>query len=125
MLSAFILSSCTSVVYFKSSNKLPEQVGNYYVEEGLASYYSDQFMGKITASGEAYNPNYLTAAHRTLPFGTLIKVVNIENGKEVLVRVNDRGPFVEGRIVDLSKKAAKSIGIFEKGLARVRIEVVE
>jgi rare lipoprotein A len=92
-------------------------------QEGMASVYSKDFDGKRTASGERYDSRALTAAHRTLPLGTQIRVTNLDNGKSVRVRVNDRGPHVRGRIVDLSSSAAAALG-FSTGVARVRIEVL-
>jgi rare lipoprotein A len=93
--------------------------------EGVASYYADEFHGKQTSNGEIYDMNGLTAAHRTFPFGTKVRITNLENGKSVVVRVNDRGPFHEGRIIDLSLGAAKELDLVKTGTARVRIEVVE
>ena len=93
------------------------------VEEGLASVYSEQFNGKRTASGEPYDSGSLTAAHPTLPLGTRIKVANIGNGKSVRVRINDRGPHTQGRIVDLSSSAAAALGM-STGVARVRLEIL-
>jgi rare lipoprotein A len=93
-------------------------------EVGLASLYSEQFNGERTASGERYDSAILTAAHRTLPFGTEVKVTNLGNGKSVTVRITDRGPRVKGRIVDLSSRAAAAIGL-SKGVTRVRIEVLD
>jgi rare lipoprotein A len=92
-------------------------------QEGVASVYGKQFNGKSTASGERYDSRALTAAHRTLPLGTNIRVTNLENGKSVRVRINDRGPHVRGRIVDLSSSAAAALG-FSTGVARVRIEIL-
>lgn len=92
------------------------------VAEGKASYYASNFHGKKTASGEVFNLNRFTAAHRTLPFGTNVKIINLNNGKNVLVRINDRGPHLRGRIIDISPAAAKEIGLFGKGTATVRIE---
>jgi rare lipoprotein A len=92
-----------------------------YLEEGLASYYGPGLAGRPTASGEKFNPQKLTAAHKKLPFGTCLRVVNMENGRSVEVRVNDRGPFVQGRVVDVSLAAAKQLDMLKKGLARVRI----
>lgn len=94
-----------------------------YVDVGEASYYGSQFQGRRTASGERYDAKKLTAAHRTLPFGTWVTVINLKNGKRVRVRVNDRGPFTGGRIIDLSRAAAAKIGLIQAGVGRVRIEV--
>jgi rare lipoprotein A len=93
--------------------------------EGVASYYADDFHGKMTSNGEIFDMNDLTAAHRVFPFGSKVRVTNLDNNKTVMVRVNDRGPFKEGRIIDLSLGAAKEISLIEKGTARVRLEVLE
>jgi len=93
--------------------------------EGIASYYADDFNGKQTSNGENFDMNSLTAAHRTFPFGTKIRVTNLENSKTVIVRVNDRGPFKEGRMIDLSRGAALAIDLIRTGTARVRLEVLE
>jgi|WetSurMetagenome_2_1015567.scaffolds.fasta_scaffold304470_2 rare lipoprotein A len=93
--------------------------------EGIASYYADDFHGKQTSNGEVYDMNDLTAAHRTFPFGTKVRITNLDNGKTVVVRVNDRGPFHEGRIIDLSLGAAKELDLIKLGTARVRLEVLE
>ena len=92
---------------------------------GMASFYSTKFNGRRTASGEKFNSSALTAAHLSLPFGSLVKVTNMRNGKTVVVRINDRGPHVKGRIIDLSKAAAKKIGIGRAGTARVSLEVLK
>ena len=92
------------------------------IETGNASYYADKFEGKKTASGATFQQRKLTAAHKTLPFGTKIKVTNVTTGKTVKVKVNDRGPFVAGRIIDLSKRAAKKIGLVQKGILQVEIK---
>ncbi|HKT10316.1 MAG TPA: septal ring lytic transglycosylase RlpA family protein [Terriglobia bacterium] len=92
-------------------------------EEGIASWYGHPFDGRRTSSGETYNMHAMTAAHRTLPFGTMVKVHDLENGKSVVVRINDRGPFVEGRIIDLSYAAAKAMGM--DGTALVRLQVLK
>ena len=92
---------------------------------GIASFYGAKFNGRRTASGEKFNNSALTAAHLSLPFGSLVKVTNVRNGKTVVVRINDRGPHVKGRIIDLSKAAAKKIGIGRAGTARVRLEVLK
>ena len=90
--------------------------------DGLASFYS---YDPHTASGEKFNKNELTAAHRTLPFGTRLRVTDVDTGRSVTVRVNDRGPFVRGRVVDVSASAAESLGITGKGVAKVKVDVVE
>ncbi|RKX71460.1 hypothetical protein DRP53_01395 [candidate division WOR-3 bacterium] len=91
---------------------------------GKASWYGKEFHGKRTASGEIFNMYAFTAAHRTLPFGTKVRVTNLANGKSVVVKINDRGPFVRGRIIDLSYAAAKKIGLVRMGVAKVKIEVL-
>lgn len=95
-----------------------------YSEEGVASWYGSDFHGKVAASGERYDMNAKTAAHKVLPFGTVVRVTNLENGKTTDVRINDRGPFVEARIIDLSRTAAQEIDILNKGTAMVRIETL-
>lgn len=95
-----------------------------HMETGQASYYADKFQGRKTANGEIYKAGQKTAAHRTLPFGTKVKVTNVHNGKSVVVHINDRGPFVRGRIIDLSRSAFASIGNTTDGLLNVRIEVM-
>ncbi len=92
---------------------------------GFASYYADKFHGRKTSSGEVFDMNGFTAAHRTLPFGTKVKVTNIKNGKSVVVKINDRGPFKEERIIDLSRAAAESIDMVNDGVAEVEIKVIE
>jgi rare lipoprotein A len=94
------------------------------VSTGRASWYGPGFRGKRTASGEIFDDNKLTAAHKTLPLGTSAKVTNLSNGKSVTVEINDRGPFVDGRIIDLSQAAAHALGMVERGVAHVRIEPV-
>jgi rare lipoprotein A len=95
------------------------------VQTGKASFYADKFEGVSTASGERYRHNKLTGAHKTLPFGTKVRVTNVENDQSVEVVINDRGPYVEGRIIDLSKEAADKLGFINKGLAEVKLEVVD
>ena len=87
-----------------------------------ASWYGPHFHGKVTANGEVYNQMALTAAHKSLPFGTLLQVTNLKNGKSIIVRINDRGPYVDGRDLDLSKGTAKSLGILHKGVIRLKVE---
>lgn len=91
-------------------------------QTGKASFYADKFNGRKTASGEKFRNSKLTAAHKTLPFGTKVKVINLSNGKSVKVRINDRGPYVAGRIIDLSKKAAHKVGLDKKGVGNVKIK---
>jgi rare lipoprotein A len=90
-------------------------------EVGIASWYGARHAGRRTASGERYNPYQMTAAHKILPMTTRVKVTNLENGRSVVVRINDRGPFVRGRVIDLSYAAARRIGMTKKGLVRVRV----
>lgn len=91
-----------------------------WAESGIASWYGPRFQGKRTASGERFNTNELTAAHKTLPFGTRVRVKSQVNGKEVVVRINDRGPFIKGRVIDLSYAAAQAIGLV--GVKKVELE---
>ena len=93
-------------------------------EADKASYYSYELGGRKTANGEMFDPSKLTAAHKTLPFGTMVKVTNVENGKSVIVRINDRGPFIAGRSIDLSYAAAAQIDMLAKGVAEVEIIVL-
>jgi rare lipoprotein A len=95
------------------------------VQTGKASFYSDKFEGQTTASGEKYKKNKLTAAHRSLPFGTKVKVTNVSNGNTVEVEIIDRGPYVEGRIIDVSRAAAEKLGFINQGVADVQIEVAD
>jgi rare lipoprotein A len=94
-------------------------------EVGVASYYADRLHGRQTASGERYDRNAYTAAHRRLPFGTLVQVTRIDNGETVKVRINDRGPFVKGRVIDLSYAAAKRLGMLRQGVVRVKVVRVD
>ena len=96
-----------------------------YEEAGKASYYASKFQGRKTASGEPYDQSKLTAAHRKLPFGTTVKVTNLQNGRSVTVRVNDRGPYIKGRIIDLSSSAFNRIANLKKGIIEVRLEIVK
>jgi rare lipoprotein A len=93
-------------------------------EIGLASFYAHRFDGHRTAGGEIYDENALTAAHPTLPFGTRVRVTNLSNDRCVVVRINDRGPQARGRIIDLSRRAARELGCLREGVARVSVEVV-
>ncbi len=91
---------------------------------GMASYYGNEFAGRRTASGEAYVPSAFTAAHRTAPFGSRIRVTNLANGNEAIVRVNDRGPWARGRIIDVSYAAATKLGLQKSGTAKVQLELL-
>jgi rare lipoprotein A len=95
-----------------------------FEQEGLASWYGGKFQGRRTANGEIFDTNEFTAAHKTLPFGTIVKVTSLESGESTVVRINDRGPFIAGRIIDLSRAAASAIGLAGKGVAKVRIELL-
>ena len=102
--------------------KIPEPAQPTRTETGLASWYGAKHHGKRTASGEVFNQEHFTAAHPTLPWGTRVKVINLDNGKSVDVRINDRGPFKQGRIIDVSRAAARALGMVRQGIATVRIE---
>jgi rare lipoprotein A len=95
------------------------------IETGIASWYGGQFHGRRTANGEIYNMNRLTAAHRSLPFNSIVEVVNLNNRKKIIVRINDRGPFVKNRIIDLSFKAARILEMAEKGIAPVELRIIK
>lgn len=113
-------------VFEKTSNPVAEEdQNNILPQEGRASFYANSFQGKETASGELYDSAAFTAAHKTLPFGTRVKVTNIRNNKSVVVTINDRGPFHQKRIIDLSKSAARELGFINKGTTKVRLEEAE
>ena len=95
-----------------------------YDETGIGSWYGDEFAGRLTANGEIFDPDMVTAAHKTLPMPSVVRVTNLDNGKSLVVRINDRGPFVAGRIIDLSREAARLIGYRDQGIARVRVQVL-
>ena len=96
-----------------------------YKEVGIASWYGEDFHAKYTANGEVYDMNTLTAAHRTLPLPSIVKVTNLENGRSLVLRVNDRGPFAKNRIIDISKRGAQLLGFQNKGVTKVRVEIME
>lgn len=96
-----------------------------YVETGIASWYGPGFHGRATANGEAYDMNALTAAHRTLPMPSLVRITNLENGRQISLRINDRGPFAHNRIIDVSRRGAQLLGFEQQGTARVRVEILE
>lgn len=97
----------------------------FSTQRGEASWYGPNFHGQATANGETYDQNALTAAHRTLPFDTVVRVINLDNGQSVVVRINDRGPYAKGRIIDLSRKAAEEIDMVESGVAPVRLQILD
>ena len=118
LINILMLTACSSIQPNKNKNWLG------YIQTGIASYYADKHQNQKTASGEVYQHKLKTAAHRSLPFGTNVKVVNIENNKSIVVKINDRGPFRKGRIIDLSKSAFMEISDTNQGLLKVQIEVV-
>ena len=115
----FTVLECSSVPTKRDSNWIG------YTESGKASYYAMKFQSKKTASGELYDKSKKTAAHKKLPFGTKVKVTNTKNSKSVIVKINDRGPFVKGRIIDLSGSAFSSVANLSAGIIKVKIEVIE
>ena len=124
---AGVFAGCVSAPRFTSAKSGSKAAEGEYVstEEGVASYYADEFNGRRTSSGETYDMNQFTAAHRTLPFNTRVRVTNLFNQKAVIVRINDRGPFKDDRIIDLSLSAAKQIELIGHGTAQVKLEVIE
>ncbi|MEE8273960.1 MAG: septal ring lytic transglycosylase RlpA family protein [Alphaproteobacteria bacterium] len=134
---AFLLAACTGGldlglgIPYGTSKPRPVNRTTYvpranpaYDVVGIASWYGGRFHGRRTASGEVYNKHAYTAAHRTLPFGTRVRVINLENGRSVVLTVNDRGPFVRGRIIDVSQRAARALGFMRRGIVRVRVTAV-
>lgn len=126
-----IITSCSSIIRFSSlesnssgiNKSKREVIGKSF--KGFASYYGNEFNGRKTASGEIFDNNKMTAAHQTLPFGTLVRVTNLKNKLSVIVVINDRGPFVDGRIIDLSYAAARQIDMVKDGIVEVEIEILE
>jgi len=114
---ALAAASCTGMTTSPDWTSVAE-------ETGIASYYAHEFHGRTAASGETYDENELTAAHRTLAFGTRVRVTNLANDRSVVVRVNDRGPFVQGRVIDVSYAAARSLDFIDEGLTTVKLEVL-
>jgi rare lipoprotein A len=114
------LSLVLSILFLSSISLIAQSE-----EFGVASFYADAFDGRKTASGEIYDKAKMTAAHKELPFGTMIRVTRLDNNKSVVLRVNDRGPFISGRIVELSKTAAQKVGLIRDGIAEVKVEVVK
>ena len=118
MTGSLLLSGCAAV----SKGRADLDLG--MKERGIASWYGDDFHGYETASGELFNMHAFTAAHRTLPLGTVARIVNVVNGTHVMIRINDRGPYVNGRVLDLSYAAAKALGIEQSGVSAIQLEVV-
>ncbi|MCK5087788.1 MAG: septal ring lytic transglycosylase RlpA family protein [Melioribacteraceae bacterium] len=143
LLAVLVVVSCSSAPRFKSKNSEKESPSRprYFSSEkadtlfnppetietviGYASYYADDFDGKTTSNGETFNMYELTAAHRTYPFNTMIRVTNLSNNKTVIVRINDRGPVPPDRIIDLSLGAAQLIDMIEEGIPEVKLEILE
>lgn len=114
-------SKTTNATFFAAVITLLTLTGSSHADSvGVASYYGKEFGGRRTANGERFNPAGLTAAHRSLPFGTKLQVTNLRNGKTVVVRVTDRGPFARGRVLDLSYGAARAVGMVSSGTAKVK-----
>jgi peptidoglycan lytic transglycosylase len=118
-------SICTMPTWASPSHKEHTQVNRSGAAQvGKASWYGRWHAGRLTANGERFNPQAMTCAHRTLPLGSVVKVTNVASGKEVALAVNDRGPYVKGRIVDLSERAARELGVEDQGVMTVRLEVI-
>lgn len=123
--SRHIVTVCTSILaFFLATIAAAPLSACEDVDEGAASWYGGRFQGRLTASGEIFDTNEFTAAHRTLPFGTVVEVTNTENDRNVEVRITDRGPFVQGRVIDLSRAAAVELDMLEAGVAEVSVCVV-
>ncbi len=116
-----LLSACASEPSRAAAGRASDGA---YEAVGAASWYGAKFHGRTTASGEPYDMYAMTAAHPNLPFGTKVQVTNLENGRSVVLRINDRGPFAKRRIIDVSRHAAEHLGFLGDGLARVRVEVI-
>ncbi|MEX2336854.1 MAG: septal ring lytic transglycosylase RlpA family protein [Fulvivirga sp.] len=99
-------------------------LSNAQMQEGRASFYADKFEGRTTANGEIYSHSKLTAAHKILPFGTMVRITNLENNRSIVARINDRGPFIAGRIIDLSRSAAQKLRFIRQGVIEVKIEII-
>jgi len=124
-LALFLFSSCAPSPVYLSADEGNGRSDNDKTYTGVASYYADKFHGKKTANGEKFDMNALTAAHRTFPFGTKLRVTNLDNQKSVVLRINDRGPFAKGRLIDVSLAAAKQLDMLKTGAARVRLDILE
>lgn len=120
-----LLPTWTGLSDDSSTPKSRKATGTGYSQVGMASWYGPDFHGKKTANGETYNQNGMTAAHKTLPFDSVVRVKSLSTGRTVDVRINNRGPFVGGRIIDLSVGAAKALGTYDKGIAKVEIQRIK
>lgn len=132
--SALFIASCTASKRFSSDATSSSEIRRTTSEPteitgerflGKASYYADKFHGRQTANGEVFDQNKLTAAHRSLPFGTVVNVRNIKNNRTVTVRINDRGPFIDGRVIDLSRAAAEQLDMIRDGVVDVEVIILE
>lgn len=124
-LKAKVSANKRALVKKKSLKELHKHTARSHYQSGVASYYADKFNGRRTANGEKFSNSEMTAAHKTLPFGTLVEVTNMRNGRSVVVRVNDRGPYAHARVVDLSKAAARQLGMQHTGTAQVKLAVLD
>ena len=118
-------TSETSTTDYKKSSKQSKNTNHKKQQIGVSSYYGTQFHGKLTANGEIFDMYGVTAAHKTLPLGTVARITNLENDKSVILRINDRGPYVDGRILDCSYGAALKLDFVVKGTTKVKVEVIE
>jgi rare lipoprotein A len=119
-----MIAGCVSSPRFTAAREPVSPGTVLQTEEGVASYYAGEFDGRMTSNGEQYDMHQMTAAHRTLPFNTRVRVENLANGKQVVVRINDRGPFKDNRIIDLSLAAAQELQMIGPGTTRVRLNIV-
>lgn len=129
MRDALLFAGCLGLLLVACGEKrnvraaIPSPVVGSLPEVGVASWYGHPYHGRASASGEIYDMEQMTAAHRTLPFGTRLRVTNLATGQSVTVRVNDRGPFIPGRVVDVSHAAAEELGMIDRGITKVKLEV--
>lgn len=121
----FIILLSFIFINYSSTYSKTTQYSSQHELRGKASWYGENFNGKLTASGERYNTSEYTAAHKTLPFGMIVKVTNLENNKSVDVKINDRGPFIKGRIIDLSPQAFKQLSSTSKGIVPIKINILD
>ena len=119
-----ILTALIVAILISLPTSASARVEQGYTQKGVASYYHDSLHGRKTASGEIYRKGVRSAAHKSLPLGSKVRVTKLSSGKSIDVRINDRGPFVKGRIIDLSRRAARDLGIINSGVAKVKVEVL-